>query len=413
MNRLSTKYKSEKETCDSKNDRSGQVNRSCPICGTSDWNIFFEMLDVPIFCNVLWPDRQAAIDCAKGDICLSFCHHCGFIGNREFNPELLKYTESYENSLDFSPRFQEYAKTLALKLINTHDLHHKNIIEIGCGKGDFLISLCEMGNNRGVGFDPTYVPLLEHKRLENRVRFIQDLYSEKYAHYQGDFIVCRHTLEHIQHPTTLLSALRQAICDRTTIFFEVPNGLDTFHHMAIWDIIYEHCCYFTPVSLSYAFSHSGFNIHELTEEFRGQFLCIEVSPRNLIDELTDSVTDEVQKVTRDINTFATKFQSKVEIWQHELEKNLAQGQRVAVWGAGSKGVTFLNILKTQSQIDYVVDINPRKQGMYIAGTGQRIVSPEFLQEYQPDVVLIMNSIYKNEIQQTLTSLGLNPELRSV
>ncbi|MBT9314439.1 class I SAM-dependent methyltransferase [Leptothoe spongobia] len=394
---------------------SDQVRSMCPVCSTSDWNIFFEMLDVPIFCNVLWSDRQAAIDCARGNIRLSFCHHCGFIGNSEFNPELLEYTEFYENSLDFSPRFQEYAKNLALKLINNHDLHHKAIIEIGCGKGDFLVSLCEMGDNRGVGFDPTYVPLPEHKRLGNRVQFIQDLYSEDYAHYQGDFIVCRHTLEHIQNPTALLNNLRRAIGDRsnTTIFFEVPNGLDTFHHMAIWDIIYEHCCYFTPISLSYTFTRSGFNIHNLTEEFRGQFLCIEVSPGNSLEATTNSLTDDVKKTTRDINTFATKFRSKVTTWQHELEKSLAQGHRVVVWGAGSKGVTFLNILKTQSRIDYVVDINPRKQGMYIAGTGQRIVSPEFLQDYQPDVVLIMNSIYKHEIQQTLESLGLNPELRSV
>jgi ABC-type Fe3+-hydroxamate transport system substrate-binding protein len=58
----------------------------------------------------------------------------------------------------------------------------------------------------------------------------------------------------------------------------------------------------------------------------------------------------------------------------------------------------------------VVDLNPRKQGMYVAGTGQKIVPPEFLRDYQPDVIFVMNHIYENEIRQLTADLGLNPEL---
>jgi hypothetical protein len=86
------------------------------------------------------------------------------------------------------------------------------------------------------------------------------------------------------------------------------------------------------------------------------------------------------------------------------------GQRTVVWGGGSKGVTFLNTLKIQDQIEYVVDINPRKQGMYIAGTGQRIVSPEFLQDYQPDALIVVNPIYQGEVQQLAGILGLTTDV---
>ena len=68
-----------------------------------------------------------------------------------------------------------------------------------------------------------------------------------------------------------------------------------------------------------------------------------------------------------------------------------------MWGAGSKGVTFLNMIDSRYQIEYVIDINPRKHGKYIPGTGQKIVSPEFLREYIPDIVIVMNLIYENEI----------------
>jgi hypothetical protein len=72
-------------------------------------------------------------------------------------------------------------------------------------------------------------------------------------------------------------------------------------------------------------------------------------------------------------------------------------------------VTFLNTLKTKDHIDYVVDINPRKQGRYVAGTGQQIVTPDFLRDYQPDMVMVMNPIYKREIQQITKRLGLSTD----
>jgi hypothetical protein len=46
----------------------------------------------------------------------------------------------------------------------------------------------------------------------------------------------------------------------------------------------------------------------------------------------------------------------------------------------------------------------------MAGTGHEIVSPEFLKDYRPDVVIIMNAIYKEEIDHDLQTMGLSPEI---
>ena len=81
-----------------------------------------------------------------------------------------------------------------------------------------------------------------------------------------------------------------------------------------------------------------------------------------------------------------------------------------LWGSGSKGVSFLTTLDVGNKIEYVVDINPRKEGMYVAGTGQRIVPPAHLRTLRPDVVILMNSIYRHEIQQMLEDMGLRPEI---
>ena len=140
------------------------------------------------------------------------------------------------------------------------------------------------------------------------------------------------------------------------------------------------------------------------------FLCLEAMPAHTKVHLTDERRHQVEALSRDIAAFTTKFNTKVETWKQKLAQISQAGQKVVVWGAGSKGVTFLNILKLQDLIEYAVDLNPRKQGMYVAGTGQRIVPPELMRDYQPDVVIVVNPVYEQEIRQLLTGWNLNPEL---
>jgi len=387
--------------------------RICPICDSTAVGVFLEILQIPVHCNLLWPTRDEAVRAPRGDIRLGFCGDCGHIFNVAFDPALMEYTQDYENSLHFSPRFQRYAESLVARLIERYDLHDKDIIEIGCGKGDFLRLLCALGGNRGIGFDPSYVPERQADAMAGQITFIQDFYSERYASYQAEFICCRHVLEHVQSPRAFLNNVRRAIGDRsrTVVFFEVPNVAFTLGNLGIWDLIYEHCSYFSATCLSHLFASCGFHVCNVADTYEGQFLCIEAMPGEVVGSASHRTADELQEIARDVAAFADKYRSKVQAWRNDLDRIAQAGQRAVVWGAGSKGVTFLNALETQDQIAYVVDINPRKQGKYLAGTGQRIVPLEFLREVRPDVVIVMNPIYEDEIRRFTKVLGLSPEFR--
>ena len=382
----------------------------CPICGSSSLTDLIELPNLPIYCNLLWDNQQEARDCPKSDIRLAFCDQCGGIVNIVFDPSKLGYSQDYENSLHYSSRFQSYIDTLANRLIEQHDLHEKTIVEIGCGKGDFLVMLCELGNNSGIGFDSSYVERPEHEQWGDRIQFIKDFYTEKYAAYQGDFVCCRQVLEHVQKPADLLDPLHKTLNDnaQTVVFFEVPNALYTIHNLMIWDIIYEHCTYFTPPSLSYAFTAAGYTVSETTKEFGGQFLSIEAhlakKPAPSIDQAA------VTQLAADIASFKHRFHTQTQQWETRLAEIFQQNKKVAIWGSGSKGVTFLNLLKQGKKIDCAVDINPRKQGKFIPGTGQAIVPPEQLKSNPVDVVIVMNPLYRAEITSTLNSMGLSPQV---
>jgi SAM-dependent methyltransferase len=331
----------------------------------------------------------------------------------------MAYARQYENSLHFSPHFQSYADSLVARLIERYDLHGKKIIEIGCGNGDFLRLLCEAGRNCGIGFDPSFVSDERSVAGAERVTIIKDYYSERYVEHKADFICSRHVLEHVDHPRNFLNSVRRAIGGRsdTAVYFEVPNVMHTLKKLGIWDLIYEHFSYFSASSLSRLFTSCGFVISDITEAYGGQFLGIEALPEQ--DVAGAGITtefpeeDQLEAMARDVQAFSERYRSKVRSWRDELEQIEAVGQQAVIWGTGSKGVTFLNVLGARDQIKYAVDINPQKQGMYVPGTGQQIVPPEFLKSHEPDIVIVMNPVYKDEIHRTIECLGIGPEVACV
>jgi SAM-dependent methyltransferase len=388
-------------------------NYICPVCYSADVKIFIEISQIPVYCNILYKSRREALTARLANMELGFCRQCGHVYNYAFDPELMDYTQDYENSLHFSPRFQEYAEALATRLVKRYSLYEKDVIEIGCGDGDFLELICRRGKNRCVGFDPSRVPDFDNAIDKKGIEFVRDYYSEMYAQYRADLICCRHVLEHIQKPRNFLKTVRTAVGQRTdtVIFFEVPNVLYTLKDLGIWDLIYEHCSYFSPFSLRTAFEESGFTLLYETEEFQGQFIGIETKPAQEEADLgVRSDRQNLDELKTRVNEFKKSYNAKVQKWKKELFKMGEKGQTGVVWGAGSKGTTFLNILKGYNQIRYVVDINPRKQGKFIAGTEQQIIAPDFIKDLKPDKIIVMNSIYQDEIREIVNDMGIKAEL---
>lgn len=385
----------------------------CPVCASSAISVFLQIPRAPVFCNQLCHSRAAAIAAPVAEIRLGFCTDCGHVHNVAFDPALLDYSPEYENCLHCSPRFQDYASDLAEQLRTRYSLQGKTIVEIGCGRGDFLKALCRAGSNRGFGFDPGYPEEPGKADPETGVVIFRQAYSDAPAMPAPDLVSCRQCLEHIASPKDFLRQLRATSCRRegTAVFFEVPNALFIFRHGSIWDIIYEHCGYFCPSSLSRVFEAADFSVVEVAETFEGQFLTLHAVTGGVTDP-RHSPWRSLTGLQNDIQRFSELFHRKTEDWRARLQTLSQCGQRVVVWGAGSKGNMFLNLLHPQEVIEYIVDINPRKQGKFVVGTGQEIVAPEFLRRYRPDVIVVMNPVYTREIDHLTQALGLDVEFLS-
>jgi len=387
----------------------------CQSCGSRSMRVFHTEPSVPVNSCLLLSSASDARDFPRGEVRLGHCAACGFISNTAFDVANVTYAATYEETQGFSPRFRAFADELARCLIDRYDLRDKTILEIGCGKGEFLTLLCEIGVNRGIGIDPSYIDQRNTSPARDRMTFITDFYSDAYADQTAaaDFIVCRHTLEHIHPVAEFVRTVRRSIGDRATpVFFEVPDVGRVLREFAFWDIYYEHCSYFTPGSLARLFGSEGFAVRALALDFDDQYVLLDALPGELNGEPPE-IANDLGAIARDVETFERDYAAKVARWKTDLEHATANGGRAVIWGSGSKGVAYLTTLGIRDEIRYTVDINPFKQGMFMAGTGQQIVAPEFLKEYRPDVVVVMNPIYLDEIRRDLEAMDIDAELVAV
>jgi SAM-dependent methyltransferase len=378
---------------------------------------FYQQQQIPAHSVLLMTTREQAVNYPRGNLSLAYCPACGFVTNTAFDAALNDYSPEYEETQHFSDCFNSFASRLIDRLISDYHIDGNRILEIGCGKGEFLAELCARSNSTGIGIDPSSRPERIESAIAQHVQFIPELYSEKHATLQADVIMCRHTLEHIQPVNDFLTTIRRTVDDNSEalIVFEVPDVEIVLNQRRFWDVYYEHCSYFTADSLTRLFEATGFDVVECFREYDDQYLLLIARPASGEGTGDCAAPADVEELNHTTQAFGRQVASDIIGWLQQLRQSEEQGQTTVIWGGGSKCVAFLTTLMavdaaSADQVAAVVDINPHKSGKFIPGTGHRVISPDQLVDYAPDSVIVMNSVYLEEIRRDLDRLGLKPTL---
>ncbi|MBY6155176.1 methyltransferase domain-containing protein [Vannielia litorea] len=378
----------------------------CPVCNTPAPGPVFALGNVPIICNQLWPDADAARAAPAGDVTLVICPACAFVWNADFDPAKMHYAPGYENALHFSPRFQAFAEELASGLVSRFDLAGKHVIEIGCGDGHFLDLMAQHGAATATGFDPSMEGKETPFTAREGVEIVPEYFRSDQLERPFDAILCRHVLEHLDTPLALMQDIRRAIGPRDVpIYFEVPNAGWMLETVSMWDVIYEHVGYWTAASITTLMRRADFVPTSVQAGYGDQFLMVEARSAEPDPAYLDPGAAQVQETAR---AFGQAANTELETWRSRLSK--LDGKAV-IWGAGSKGITFANALgpKAAAPLAALVDLNPRKHGLTAPGIALPVIAPETLTTLAPDLVLISNALYEAEISAQVRAMDLTPD----
>ena len=382
----------------------------CTVCGGTDLMEFLRLDNVPAQDGLVWDTREAAMAAPTGSIRLAFCRRCGYVGNRTYDAGRVLFA-GYDVSLEFSPQYRAFTEAVAARLIGRYDIRRKAVLEIACGKGYFLRTICRLGENRGVGFDPAYADEgADDAGLD--ITFIRDYYTEKHAGVNADLVACRQVLDILDDQPGFLTGVRRTLQSSagTVLYFEIPNADATLTRFTPWNVVYEHCSWFTGDVLALFFELHGFEVLDVAPCNDGEYLGLEARPSDAVR--VRHIPDALSLAEREtgLADLGARFGSSVERWRATLAAHRSAGRRIALWGAGARAIGFLSALDVKDVDIPVADINPRRQGRFLAGTGHRVVPPGALPDLKPDLIVITNPAYAAEIRGQAGELGLTSEM---
>lgn len=382
------------------------MSQCCPVCESRQTDAFFELTNVPVSDGYLPRSRAEALSSPVGDIHLQFCRTCGHVWNRLFDPAKLQFDEHYDISLFHSQSYRQFVDSLVKRLVDTYDLRDSTALEIACGKGDFLDALVRGGMARGIGFDPTFVESSLSAEQRERIEVRREYYTAAHGAMDAHLICCRSALQYFTKPREFVQMIRSAIGDRATtvVYMEVPDSQEVFRDNAVWNLVYEHGCFYCASSLSTLMQKSGFDVRRVASCFGGQNLGIDATPASSTVGKAPDLRDEVEQLALRVAKFAGVYEERLSHWRAKIEQYRAQGKRAVLWGAGARAISFCCALDVTGVIEQVVDINPKRQGRFLPKTGQEVIAPKALKGLQPQVVVATNPTFAAEIESQARQL---------
>ena len=322
------------------------------------------------------PDAASLAEDRGIDLDIFQCAACGLV--QTGNPPVPYYREVVRAAA-FSEDMKAFRRGQFADFARKYALHGRKVIEIGCGRGEYLALLREAGMDaHGLEYADEAVRHCVANGLQATRGFVDSAACElASAPFDAFFVL--NFLEHWPDPNTGLRGIARNLSEDGIGLVEVPNFDMILRNRLFAEFISDHLCYFTQESLETTLRLNGFEVVEMDEVWHGYILSAVVRRRRPCD-------------VAPFDAARRGLKGEIEAY---LSRHAARG--AAVWGAGHQALAAIALLGLGEKIRYVVDSAPFKQNRFTPASHVPILAPDSLRSQPVGAVIVMAASYSDEV----------------
>lgn len=391
---------------------------NCRFCASSLNDVFLDLGTLPLSNSFLKSKTQKD---QFYPLCVFVCKHCLFVQLDEFvRPKDIFTDYAYFSS--YSQTWLDHAKEYCSMITKRFDLiEQSHIVEIASNDG-YLLQYFKNFDVLGIEPAENVAKVARQKGIPTITKFFDTKLAKELS--KADLIIGNNVLAHVPNLNDFINGLKILLKPNGIITMEFPHLLQLIRNNQFDTIYHEHFSYFSFLVVQKIFAFHGliiFDVNELSTHGGSLRIYAKHEQNNKLqinDNVSKLISKEIAFGLDKLETYIN-FQKNIEMLKEQIKmffmiikqdpeqftgfgSPVIETKNIIGYGAAAKGNTLLNYCHIGENIlDYVVDLNPNKQGLYLPGSHIPIKNPSEIKRTKPNYILILPWNIKEEIMKQL------------
>jgi hypothetical protein len=380
---------------------------TCRLCGSNKILTVFHLTPTPPEDQFV-STEQLHVPQDVYPLDLALCGACGYVFLCYIlNPEISYSDYIYVTKVTrgLQKHYEEYADDI---LVMIQPKAGSLVVDLGSNDGSMLVAFKKRGM-KILGVEPAQ--MIGKRANDAGITTIVDFFTDRvmeyiiHKHSKACIVTANYMYANIDDLMSFTSNVAKLLAEDGV--FVVQTGYHSEQmKIKMFDYIYhEHFSYFTLKVLRYLFARCGLELID------AQKTSAKGGSIRTVAQLAGgkrSVSERVEEIIREEATAGleradTYFEFAIEIDNAKkkisdlLYKLKTEGKCIVGYGASHSTTTLIYNFGLAQFMEYLVDDNPIKKGLYSPGYHIPVLSPQALYERKPDYVLILAWNYAEPI----------------